>query len=476
MPPTDAVTLVNWIPTTRDLELRNGYAEHSTGLGSGVVDSLFEYAPFDDSRELLAAANGNIYDASASSASSLGSGFGNNRWEAVNFRNLLIIANGIDQPQQYDGTTLSAATYTGTGLSDEDLFCPTIYNSRIYFCEVNSASVWYGAVDTATGAMTEFDFQSLFRKGGKIEWISTWSRDSGDGLNEYFVACSELGEVLVYGGTYPGDSSWQIIGRYYLPIPLGRRSVIQTGADLMVITEQGVIPLSSVINTGGMTTGWQALTDKIREAFTSTARAYSDSFGWQGLIYPRRDLGMINIPTNEGTSAEQYVINTITGAWTRFTGIPAQCWCLFNENPYFGGTDGKVYRWDSGQSDNDTNIQTRLRTAFNYFDDRSRNKRFTMGRPVVAASADMEFAFEIDVDFQLTNVTSTATVAGSAGAEWDSATWDVDSWSGTNLRNDDWYSLMGLGRAGSIVMEADVQDLSMSVAAFDVVYEPGGYV
>lgn len=477
MPPTDAIKLINWIPTTSDLELRNGFIQHSTGLGSGVVETLIEYNPQSGTSDLIAAANGNIYDASAASASSLGSGFSSNRWEGVNFRNLLIMANGIDQPQQYNGSALSDATYTGSGLTDEDLFCPVIYNSRIYFLEANTASIWYGSVNTAVGALTQFDFQSLLKRGGALKWAGTWSQDSGDGLSEYFVVCSEKGEVVVYQGTYPGDTNtWAIAGVYYLPVPIGRRSVIRTGADLMIITEQGVIPLSSVISQGGMTTGYQAMTDKVRQAFTAAARAHRGSFGWEGFVYPRRDLGIVNIPTNEGSAAEQYVINTITGAWTRFTGIPAQCWCLFNEKPYFGGTDGKVYEWDNGQSDNGANIETKIRTAFNYFDNRSQNKRFTMGRPIVTASADMTFVFQVDTDFAETTITDTASITGSAGAEWDSATWDADAWSDSNLRNDDWYSLTGLGRAASIVVEADVQDLNANIAAFDIVYEAGGYV
>ena len=58
MDPQYAVELVNVFPRARDGALRRGFAVHSTGMGSGAVPTLIEYAGETGTRQLIAAANG----------------------------------------------------------------------------------------------------------------------------------------------------------------------------------------------------------------------------------------------------------------------------------------------------------------------------------------------------------------------------------------------------------------------------------
>lgn len=95
MPPTDAIKLVNWIPRAGYVQSRGGYAIHAAGLG-GPVPTVVPYRGLTS--KLLAAADGEIFDVSTSTPSSLGTGFTSDRWQTANHSTKLIFVNGEDAP------------------------------------------------------------------------------------------------------------------------------------------------------------------------------------------------------------------------------------------------------------------------------------------------------------------------------------------------------------------------------------------
>src|SRR5512147_3304658 len=66
MPPTDAIRLENFIPDTQGVRTRDGYASHSTGVGTRV-DSLMAYTSPTTSTLFAASSSGKIYDVTATS-------------------------------------------------------------------------------------------------------------------------------------------------------------------------------------------------------------------------------------------------------------------------------------------------------------------------------------------------------------------------------------------------------------------------
>ena len=479
MAPEDALVMKNCIPQNSNIELRNGFASHATSLGSGVVDSLAEYVKIDGTRTLIGFADNKIYDATSSGAASDITGSTtptNNRWQTLNINNVLVMVNGAQIPQSYNGTTVSDLALTdATGtLTISDLIHVTSYSGRAYYTEKDTASVWYCAAGAHTGALLEFDFQSLFKRGGYLQFCTPWTRDAGDGVQELFVAVSSKGEVLIYSGSDP--SSWNIVGRFYVPVPLGRRAFVDMGSDVVFLTEEGNIPLSSILSVGGNITTYSKLTDKINDAFTSAAAAGASNFGWEGIVYPRKHLMLFNCPKVTGDTANQFVLNTQSGSWCLFTGINANCWCLLNEEIYFGGNDGTIYKWDSGDDDNGTAISFEVKTAYNYFDDMTKKKHFKMGRMHVLSSGTPAFVFDVDVDFQDTPVTQTVQTLAGSGATWDDATWDVDEWQGEGNASAEWRTLTGLGRSAAVVVKGDFKNLGFSISSFDIIYETGSYL
>ena len=61
----------------------------------------------------MAAANGQVWDVTTTPFV-VGSGFTNDRWQITNHSTRLIFVNGADSPQVFDGTTMTAANFTGS--------------------------------------------------------------------------------------------------------------------------------------------------------------------------------------------------------------------------------------------------------------------------------------------------------------------------------------------------------------------------
>jgi hypothetical protein len=245
----------------------------------------------------------------------------------------------------------------------------------------------------------------------------------------------------------------------------------------VVITEQGVLPLSSVISMSPEQDSFYVkVSDKIADAFADAAQDYRSNFGWEILDYARQHFAIVNVPIVDGVQSQQLVLNTLTGAWCRFIGINASSWATLNGKPYFGGMDGKVYEWDYGYNDGGAAIVCKLKTAFNYFDDRNALKKFNLSRPILASSEALSFSYAVDVDFQDRTLSDSVTVTGDSGSDWDTSAWDDTAWGGATIYNRNVYSVNGLGRCGAIRLEATVKDLSFNVNAFQVSFEPGGVI
>jgi hypothetical protein len=143
MQPLDAVQLVNFFPTPTDVTLRKGYSQASTGI-TGEVQTLMNYAGYDGVNTLFAVANGVIYNASTSVATSVFTGLSNSKFQhcmiSTDGGNFIIAVNGVDAAMIYDGTrwykmattttaaTISTITRGGTGNLTATLTTATAHN------------------------------------------------------------------------------------------------------------------------------------------------------------------------------------------------------------------------------------------------------------------------------------------------------------------------------------------------------------
>ena len=139
--------------------------------------------------------------------------------------------------------------------------------------------------------------------------MATWTQGTQSGADEFAVFVMDTGECLVYSGQNPGASDWELIARFKLGAPMGRRAAFNTGSQLLLITNTGVEDFSTLIQVGIENAG-TAISRKITNAFTEVIKIYGNLFGWQGIYYPKGTRILINVPIITNTTQYQYVMNT----------------------------------------------------------------------------------------------------------------------------------------------------------------------
>ncbi len=275
----------------------------------------------------------------------------------------------------------------------------------------------------------------------------------------------------MYQGNNPSSASfWQLVGVFYLAKPLGRRPVIQFGGDAIVLTQTGAFPLSKALLSS--TINYQsALSDKILNSFTEAARNYGSIFGWEAMVYPAQSALLVNVPHTEDGTHEQFVMNTLTQAWCRFTGWDAETFGLLNGQLYFTKGTATYKAWD-GTSDSGSNIVLYAKQAFQQFGD-PRNKHVTLSMPMLVANGSLAYSGDIDVDFHDDSTMQTAAVSSTTVSQWDTAKWDVGQWNAANEMIRQWASpAEWQGRWLSNKLQIVSNNLAVQWSGNTLVYQP----
>jgi hypothetical protein len=478
-----AIVLENWFPEPDSVRARRGYTSHATGM-NGNVETLFVHSSATPEVKLFAANNGAIYNVTSSGAVGAAevSGLTNNRWQhsmlATSGGQFSFLCNGADLPLVYNGASFSNPAITGV---DESTFIHvTLHKRRLWFTVKDSMSLWYLPVESIAGAAVEFPVGALFHRGGYVMATGTWSRDAGDGMDDLFVILSSEGEVAIYQGTDPSSAStWALVGNYHIGKPIGRRCLFQVGGDLAVVCEDGILPLSKAITLDRAAAVSEALTKNIRRAYAQAAQRARSVFGWQIISHPTKNMGILNVPGSGIIATQQYVINTLNGAWAKWTNINAQCWAHSDGEIYFGGTDGKVYQAEYGANDNGTAIPLRGLQAYNHLEKRGRLKHVKMTKPIYSTDVDVIPEIAIAVDYEDPAATGDSQDVDDDFLVWDVSAWDEAPWYGLNVSTN-WR---GAANIGTVIAPFWAMDLDAASAGSEftfnwigteLVFEVGG--
>ncbi len=476
MKPERAVILDNWFPRTNDLIMREGHAPHKTGM-SGNVDTLMTYAGLTGLEKMFAANGTSIFDVSAAGAvgGAVVSSMTNAQWiwtmHGTSAGEFLLAANGADVPRTYNGTSWS--TFGATGPTVANIGWIHSHQRRLFAGEDNSLSFWFLGVNAITGTMTEFPLHGIAQSGGYIMAMGTWTRDAGDGFDDFAVFVTSEGEVIIYAGYDPGDASiWILIGVYRIGPPVGRRCLLKAGADLLIITVDGFVPLSQIIQADRSQSERFSVSRQIESAVTASVKAAGSEFGWQIVLYPAGNMLLFNVPQNS-TSAHQYVFNTITNAPCRFTGMNARCWGLLNDELYFGGVDGVVYK-HTGKNDNGANISADALQAFNKFgtDDEKWFKRVEL---MFESVEDPNPAVEMQYDYRVSAPKAQPVNSTTAAGLWGSGLWGKALWGSSRLWRR-WFAVRGRGRAAGVRVRINSKTVRAAWLASNFLWVPGGRV
>ena len=487
MPPTDAVVIDNWYCLPTELMLRKGYSAWATGI-TGDIKSIFDYDNANGTEEIFVAADDDgdcaIYDVTtqgpvgAAVVDSLTSAVFQHAQTSNSGGVFTTIVNGHDDMLLYDGSTWTAINGTSTpaitGVDTNKFIDVKVHKRRMWFVEKDSMVGWYLDTDAVAGTATKFDFGPLFALGGHLVKIDTWTLDAGTGMDDYFVAITSAGEIAVYTGVNPDDAaSWSLSGVYYIGSPVGdQKCTCKYGGDVLYLNRDGLIPISQALMSSRVSTR-MTITNKIQRRITEDTVMYGNNYGWDVVLYPPQNMLMINVPVSD-TVSYQYVMNTITGAWSRWTDINAVCIGFFNETLYFC-KQGAVYKGWDGTNDDGNAIVSDLLPAFSSFGAQSQIKHFKMSRIFMGTDTSFAFSGQINVDFDTISQPPIQYVApaGDSGI-WDTADWDLSVWGGNIYPVTRWVPATKIGHYGSYRIRTSSNNADVRYYSTDYVFEGGG--
>ncbi len=371
MQPGGAIVQTNWMTTMKGVKLRGGYIRHCVLPETTPVISSFEYA-FATTRRMYAANATKLYDVTAKGAPvevKTGQNSGNyaaqqmsnnagvvflivandagdfllRTQDGVTFTTLSgVIGNAADGIPNitYDPTKIPAGVAQGTGLS-----YVWSYRNRLYFIQKNSMTAWYlDTIDAVGGVLKPIYMAGASTKGGKLLFGATWSIDAGDGTDDKNVFVTDQGEILVFTGSNPGDSAnWRQEGRYQIGPPMGMNAHMLLGGDLMIMTTEGIVPVSAAIAKDSGALDLAMITKNIKPLWREdTTNAAKRAFPWTMKMWD--EFGGIFVTTPMGTTPStrrMLAVNNASGSWGIFT-IDATCFLRMGPDMFFGTPGGII--------------------------------------------------------------------------------------------------------------------------------------
>lgn len=457
MGPLDAVSMVNMFPYTTSVGVRSGYSRYATGL-SGITQTLMYYFGAASKKFFAATSTGDIFDVSSGGAvgAAAVTGLTNGKWQYVNnttaAASYIQLVNGADKMRYYTGSAWAkdgdGAPYDVTGVNSNTFINLCLHKFRVWACQKNTLKAWYSASGAVGGAYTVLDLSSVAQHGGSLIACATWTIDAGYGVDDLLAFVTTNGEVILYRGTDPSSAStWALVGVWWLGTPIGTRCWTKYQGDLALITQDGVAPMSAALQSDRINPRVY-ITDKIQTATSDSISTYGSNFGWQLIAFPKENMLILNVPIGTTTGQEQYVMNTISKSWCRFTGWDAQCWELYNDDIYFGGVGYVGLAWNT-LADNGANINGNTLQAFNNFGNEGVQKRFTMMRPTLLTNGAPSILMSVNIDFDMSNPTGSLAFTATTYATWDGATaasrWDSGVWGSDSAVQNNWQGANGIG-------------------------------
>jgi len=466
-----AVILENWFPQPDCLISRQGFVQHSTGFPD-PIRRMHVHAATNGGESLWATTDAGIYDATnpgvvGAAAIALTDGYTIGTVIATGAGNYLMLVNGVDTLKRYDGTTWTSVAVFGAVATSDYSYIET-YRQRLFLVKKNSLEIEYLAPNSIAGAATNYPLGAIFRQGGYIVAVGTWTVDGGTGPEDQLAVVTNKGEVAVFSGSDP--ATWDFRGVYFVGRPLGDQCLYKYGGDLLFLTENGVYPLSSVLQSSVVDRA-QSVTNRIRPVFSAAAASFANNEGWQIISNPLIPFVLINIPSTP--VKKQAVMHSQSGAWTLFSGWDATCFARLGSELYFG-TETYVARIN-GVSDNGANITCTMLQNNSRFG-HPRNKMVTHVKPYFTSNGGYYYNMGIAANFrEYAETTQIVPIESGTAAIWGSGLWGTAEWTGTTDIIEDWQAIPDIfSQWKGLYVQVVTNDGIVKYLGSEIRYVPGG--
>lgn len=326
--------------------------------------------------------------------------------------------------------TSSASTITASGVASTALSQVWSFKNRLFFVEGGTQNAWYLPVQNIGGTLSKFPLGSVFRRGGNLLFGATWSADSGDGLDDQCVFVSDQGEIAVYQGTDPSNANtWALVGVYQIGKPLNKHSHFRLGGELLIVTKDGIIPITDAVSRDRASLTASALTYPIEDAWQTAIAQDTSSFPVTATLWREQAFLLVGTNASDGSLPVSFVANARTGAWARYTGWDVRCAAEHDDNLYFGSADNCVYQAETTGSDDGTEYTAVYVPKFSEAGSPNQ-KSVNMVNLVARGRGQFNFALGAFSDYVIGNLPSSLPINQTSGTTWgggskwgDGSTW-----------------------------------------------------
>ena len=482
MTPQDALQLRNFWVKPYGLELRPGYRIHQNNLNDPVNTMMAYEAKVPGDNKLFAVTFQGITDVTARQDNpgvpardvTFGSQIPGitDQWSWIMFstgdENYLCAVNQTNGYFTYSTSTGWVNHPAGVAAGEIDGADPLLFDyimswkQRLWFVNASSNKAYYLPVSQLAGTVQEFDFGNYIRQGGTIQQLVSWTRDGGDGLDDFLVVIGSQGDVVIYQGTDPANAdTFAMVGIWDVGrVPEGRRIAMKSGGDVQILCETGILPLSELFT--GMLRGVASEESMGYNIQTILARKVSsnlDDAQWELHYYPQEEQVMIKEPvTINETSARIWSASVHNHAWSQLIGLPVQTLVVFESTMYGSDQDGNVYELFIGDSDDvgfdglpNLDLVGQIQTGFTNYDSPDL-KRCQLVEPVFVGESAPGVQVQMKTEFDFAVLPgSPQFFAPDDGAMWDVDFWDQAYWSGQSTYQA-WAGAGCLGRYLSLFL------------------------
>ena len=500
MPAQDCLWSNNIMPSEYGLRMRKGYTEWANGI-TGAVRTIipFEGQAADSATDRLWAVSENgiwnvsLYNTTtpnqdvvfAVQGDEAGYGVFTEFTNDASERYLMYAdaSNGLHRYQENVGWDIPPIVSEDLSFDVANVAFVMAWKNRLWFVEQDSGDAWYLPPDAIQGTVTKFTFGSKFTHGGELMGLWNWTVDGGDGIDDFLVAISRGGDVLVYHGTDPILPDFGLRGSYFIgEVPESRRLGVEYGGDLYVLSTYGITSIRDLLQGHEPTHIKGSPSAKISRFLRAAVQIGKDKFQWAMHINPSDGFLQVVTPPDTNGVRLQYNQNLLTNGWGRWVGVPLNCAETWNGDYYFGTDDGQVFLYDGELDGNLLDgtigepISFDLLTSFQAPQSHATYKRVGIIRPIGILAGTASINVKAIYDYDLSTILKAPPVLGTGeNSIWDTGIWDKDVWDYTLTGASLPVGAAGIGRAFAVAMKGS-SATRLNILGWDVMYTEGDYL
>ena len=500
MGPEECIYCYNLLAEDFGMEVRDGYVEWANGWVGGPAKTVITFQGNVDADDMLWVANEEgIWNVTAKGTTAPvqelvwpSSGGNAGICSYVNFTNdgnerFLLLCDGQNGYYVWEQATglWAQGTFSAGDVDVELLDFVMIWKKRVWFIERASANAWYLPTASFSGNATAFNFGDQFRFGGALVSLNNWTLDGGEGIDDYLVALSAAGDVVVYRGTDPSEAAdFGVHGSWYVgEVPIGNRIASEFSGELYVISVYGLVAMSQLLNGADSADPNTYVTRKISPYVRQVMDETIKEFGWHIHVHPKQSILYLNSPPRFSKPQLAFTLYLGNMSWSIVRGLNKShtanwqgevYWTDLNRNKLYvqaGNVDG-VYL-DPEVDGQPEAIDWDMLTSYQDLGEPARFKRCQYVRPMFIGQGLPAFQVEAYYDYEIDEQYGYPVIGPSNHSTWGTAVWDVDVWAGGLQTSDNPRGTTGMGRYVAVNIRGR-SSTAVTLAAFDIIYDYGG--